>query len=131
MNDYQGYGATSEGDRPVALVAVEPRAYASAIGEAIGRLRPGLDVRVVEPGDLAAEVLRLRPFLVFCSQARERSGRDGGPAWVEFYPYAAVSKVRIHAEGRCSTREDVDLDDLLSIVDGEGLRFPSDARDAC
>lgn len=124
-------GATLEGDRPVILVAVEPRAYASAIGVAIGRLRPGLDVRVVEPEDLAAEVLRLRPYLVFCSQACERSGRDGVPAWVEFYPYAGVSKVRIHAGGRRSTREDVDLDDLLSIVDGEVLHLSSDARDAC
>lgn len=124
-------GATLEGDRPVALVAVEPRAYASVIGAVVGRLRPGLDVRVVEPEDLPTEVLRLSPFLVLCSQARERAGRDGGPVWVEFYPYAAVSKLRVHAGGRLSTREDVDLDGLLSIVDGEGLRFPSGARDAC
>lgn len=112
------------------LVAVEPRAYGSAFGEAVGRLRPGLDLRVVEPEDLAVEVLRLRPSLVLCSQPRERPGHDDGPAWVEFYPYAAASRVRVRANGRCSTLEDVDLDDLLSIVDEHGPR-PSDARDAC
>lgn len=110
----------SEGEVPVILVAVEPRVYAGAIGAAIGRLRPGLDLRVVEPDDLAAEVPRLRPALVLCSRTSGREGREGG-AWVEFYPYAETPKVRIRAGGRCSTLGDVDLKDLLRIVDSRGL----------
>ena len=103
------------------LVAVEPRAYAGAIGAAIGRLRPRLDVRVVEPAALVAEVSRLEPLVVLCSQPRATA--VGDPDWVEFYPYAAAPKVRIRAGGRSSTLEDADLEDLLSIIDG--------ARPAC
>ena len=104
------------------LVAIEPRLYASAIGAAIGQQRPRLDLRVVEPDDLVAAVPRLGPSLVLCSQPRGRTGRDGGPAWVEFYPYAeAPPRIRVRAGGRCSTLEDVDLEDLLRIVDSRGL----------
>ncbi|QIN81970.1 hypothetical protein GBA63_04410 [Rubrobacter tropicus] len=119
----------SEGDRPVVLVAVEPRLYASAIGTAIGRLRPRLDLRVVDPDDLAAEVRRLGPRLVLCSQPYRRSGRDGGPVWVEFYPYAEAPKISIRADGHCSTLEDADLEDLLSIVDGLGVPCAKPGRD--
>ena len=112
----------AEGDLPVVLVAVEPRLYASALGRAIGKLRPGLELRVVEPDDLEAEVPRLDPSLVLCSQPRGRPCRGGGPAWVEFYPYAgAPPKVRVRSSGRCSTLEDVDLEDLLRIIDSRGL----------
>ena len=115
-----------EGDRPVILVAIQPRLYASAIGSVIRRLRPWLDLRVVEPDDLAAEVRRLGPRLVLCSQPRGCPGRDGDPAWVEFYPYAeAPPRVMIRADGHCSTLEDADLKDLLSIVDNRGIWSPA------
>lgn len=107
-----------QGDRPVVLVAIQPRLYAGAIGEVIGRMRPGLDLRVVEPDVLAAEVLRLGPRLVLCSQPRPRVTRAASPVWVEFYPYAEAPKISIREDGRCSTLEDADLGDLLSIVDG-------------
>jgi hypothetical protein len=113
-----------EGERPVVLVAVEPRVYACAIGETIGRLRPGLDVKTVEPDDLADEIPRLCPRLVFCSRPRVGTGRDGDPVWVEFYPYAeAPPRVMVRADGWCSTLEDVDLDGLLGIVDSQA-RWP-------
>lgn len=112
----------AEGDLPVVLVAVEPRLYASAMGVAIGRLRPRLKLRVVEPDDLEVEVPRLDPSLVLCSRPRGRPDRCGGPVWVEFYPYAeAPPKVRVRSSGRCSTLEDVDLEDLLRIIDSRGF----------
>ena len=40
------------------LVAVEPRAYRSAIGSAIQALQPLLEVTVVEPDELQAEMAR-------------------------------------------------------------------------
>lgn len=120
----------TEGNRPVVLVAIEPRFYAHAIGTVIGQSRPLLDVRIVEPEDLSAEVLRLRPRLVLCSRPDGRPDRDGATAWVEFYPYAeAPPRVKIRMDDRCSTLEDADLTDLLSIVDGR--RFPSRSNGQC
>ncbi len=50
------------------LVSLRPRSYSDTIGQVIGELRPELTVRVVEPVELAEEVLRLHPDLVLCSQ---------------------------------------------------------------
>ncbi len=106
---------TSHGDRTTILVAIEPRAYRTVIGRAIQILRPHLEVAVVEPEDLPAEVARLDPALVISGQPKPATP-DGWPAWVEFLPYdEAPAEVCIG--GRCARLYEPDLDDLLSVVD--------------
>jgi hypothetical protein len=106
---------TSRDDRTKILVAVVPRAYRTVIGRAIQALRPHLEVTVVEPEDLQAEVARSDPALVICSQPKPATS-DGGPAWAEFCPYdEAPTKVCIR--GRCARLYEPNLDDLLSVVD--------------
>lgn len=98
------------------LVAMEPRIYREAIGCTIQDLRPHLEVTVVEPGALTAEVERLTPKLVICGQANTGVLGVEEMVWVEFRPYdAPVAKICIGS--RCSELEEVELDDLLSIVD--------------
>ena len=97
------------------IVAIEPRTYRQAIGQAIQVLRPHLEVVVLEPGTLRAGVERLEPELVFASQPATfiPTGRS---AWVEFLPYEKPP-VRICLAGRRWELEAVELDDLLSVVD--------------
>ena len=104
------------GDPPVVvLVALEPRSYREAIGYAIGVLRPHLRVKVVEPGELGAEVTRLDPELVLSSRPNT-STSSAGPSWLEFRPFEEPTAT-LHVGGRRSELEKVELDDLLSVVD--------------
>lgn len=100
------------------LIAIEPRSYREVIGLAIEEMRPHLRVEVVEPGTLQSEVSRLRPDLVFCdgSDTASRSAGTGAKAWVEFQPYAAT-QATVCLGGELTEIEDVDLDDILSVVD--------------
>jgi len=101
----------------VVLVAFEPRSYREAIGGAIRALRPRLQVGVVEPGELGAEVAHLNPELVLSGQPDTFTTSDGGgPSWVEFRPYEGP-KATVCVDGRRSELEKVELDDLLSVVD--------------
>ncbi len=106
---------TSHDDRTRILVAIEPRAYRTVIGRAIQILRPHLVVAVVEPDDLQAEVARLDPALVICSQPKPATS-DGGPVWVEFRPYDEAS-VKVCICGRIARLYEPNLDDLISMVD--------------
>ena len=111
---------TSRDDRTKILVAVEPRAYRSVIGRVIQVLRPHLEVAVVEPDELQAEVARLEPALVISSQPKLATS-DGGPAWVELRPDEEAS-AKVCIGGRCARLYEPNLDDLLSVVD-EAERF--------
>jgi hypothetical protein len=106
---------TSHDDRARLLVAMEPRAYRTVIGRAIQILRPHLEVTVVEPDDLLAEVARVDPALVISSQPKPATS-DGGPAWVEFRPYDEAS-AKVCIGGRCARLHEPNLDDMLSVVD--------------
>lgn len=106
---------TSHDDRTRNLVAIEPRAYRTVIGRAIQILRPHLEVTVVEPEDLQAEVARLDPALVISGQPKPATS-DGGPAWVAFRPYDEAS-AKVCIGGRCAQLYEPKLDDLLSVVD--------------
>lgn len=66
---------------PVVLVAFDPTSYREAIGSATRALRPHLQMRVVEPGELGVEVARLDPELVLCSQPNTSptGGRPSSP----------------------------------------------------
>ena len=97
------------------LIAIQPRSYREAIGEAIRSLRPHLMVTIVEPDDLFVEVGRFEPELVFADRADtlQSAGRRG---WVEFRPYEEPpAKISLWGSLRELTK--VDLPDLLSVVD--------------
>ena len=111
--------------RPIVLFAIEPHSYAQAIGSTVGLLRPELDVRVVEPEDLVAEMERLAPSLVFCGEERP-DGCAEAVRWAEFRPYDEPDVVRV--DGRPESFPGLDLEDILELVDR--LAAPSAARDA-
>ncbi len=96
------------------VLAVEPRSYREAIGSAIRGLRPHVEVAIVEPGVLASEVVRRDPELVVCDQPNTVTP-NGRPAWFEYRPYDDWAELCL--DGRRSRLDDVQLDDLLSIVD--------------
>ncbi|WP_166396340.1 hypothetical protein [Rubrobacter marinus] len=97
------------------IVAIEPRSYRQVIGEAIGASRPDVEVTVLEPATLGAAVARLDPDLVF-SNRPDTFAPDRGTAWIEFLPYEHPP-ARIRIAGRRRELEEVELEDLLSIVD--------------
>ena len=74
----EGTNGGAAEETPVVLVALRPRSYSDTIGHVIGELRPNLAVRVVEPCDLAEQVLRFRPDLVLCSQPNTVAQDSGG-----------------------------------------------------
>jgi hypothetical protein len=94
------------------LLAIEPRSYREAIGEALRGLRPHLEVTVAEPEDLWEEIERFEPALVIADQPDTAGGRG----WVEFRPYLEPPAT-IYLGGRRRDLKKVDLPDLLSVVD--------------
>lgn len=113
-------GGTAE-ETPVVLVALRPRSYSDTIGQVIGELRPDLTVHIIEPVELAEQVLRLHPDLVLCSQPdtvdRDGDQRASATSWVEYYPYAEPPEDEIRIDGQASGWRAVQLSDLLTIVD--------------
>ena len=97
------------------LMAIEPRSYREVIGEAIQGLRPHLEVTIIEPDALEPEMARLDPGLVICSRPNTAT-TNGRPAWIEFRPYAQPA-ARIYLGGRRFELEEVELEDLLSVID--------------
>ena len=117
---------SSRESRPVVLVSFEPRSYREAIGSVVRDLKPRLEVRIVDPDELGAEVARLDPELVLCSQPNTFTTNDK-PTWFEFRPYDKPT-AQICVSGQRSELEEVELDDLLSLVDRETV--PSMREDA-
>jgi hypothetical protein len=97
------------------LMAIEPRSYREVIGEAIRGLRPHLEVVIVGPDALEPEIARLDPELVIYSRP-SIAATNGGSAWIEFRPYDQAA-ARIYVGGRQFELEEVELEDLLSVVD--------------
>ena len=99
----------------VVVFAIEPRSYRQAMGEAVQSLRPHVEVVVIDPDTLKAAVARLEPDLVFANRP-DAASPPGGPAWVEFRPYEQPP-ARVRLVGRRWELEEVELEDLLSLVD--------------
>ena len=97
------------------IVAIEPRSYRQVIGEALRGLRPHIEVAVLDPDTLRAGVTRLEPDLVFANSP-DTYGPNVRSAWVEFRPYEEPP-ARVCLGGRRWELEEVELEDLLSIVD--------------
>ena len=84
------------------LMSVErrPRVYGEAIAEAIGALRPRLQVSVAAPESFEEELTRLRPEVVVCDRP-DPAESDDALAWVEFFVDAdRPSEVRVGSRRR-------------------------------
>ena len=97
------------------LVSIDPHAYNEAIGIIIGKLRPHLEVRIIEPEDLEAKVAWLHPEVVI-GGLPEAATTGAKFAWAEFRPYDEPA-ARIRVGARRWELCDVSLDDLLFVVD--------------
>jgi hypothetical protein len=103
-----------EDEVPLVLFAIEPRSYAEAIGRAVAEMRPALEVLVVDPGDLPAEMEHREPALVFCGEDRP-DGCAQAVRWARFAPYEEPEVVRV--DGVPHRFPGLDLDDVLRLVD--------------
>jgi len=103
-----------QGGPPLVLFALEPRAYSEAIGGAVAHLRPGLEVLVVDPDALPAEMGRRAPSMVFSSEPKP-DGPQGAARWVQFSPYDDPDVVRV--DGRAESFPGLGFEELLGLVD--------------
>ena len=101
-------------DRPLVLLAIEPRSYAEAIGGTIAELRPGIDVIVAESRHLPEEGTLWTTAVVFCPAPRPQVLHPA-VRWVQFAPYDEPEVVRV--DGRAERFPGLGLWDLLDIVD--------------
>ena len=106
------------------MLANEPRAYREVISAAFKTLRPDMEVFTVEPEDLDREFLCLAPQIVICTKLTGLVNREA-LAWIELYPEGA-SRAVVSLAGDRTTYPDMDLDTLLSILDGAEARRPRD-----
>ena len=106
------------------LLANEPRSYRESIAAVFRQVRPGLEVKVVEPETLESNVARFDPDVTICSRVTG-AVRDRVPVWVELYPEHAAHSVA-SIGGRTTEYAEIQLPDLLSIVDrAEELAVPT------
>jgi len=97
------------------LLANEPRSYRESIAAVFRQLRPGLQVKVVEPDALDSSVALFDPDVVICSRVTE-TVIERVPVWVELYPEHAAQSVASEG-GRRTEYAEIQLDDLLGILD--------------
>ena len=107
--------ARRQRDRPLVLMANEPRAYREGIAAVISQLRPEVEIETVEPNALDASIERFSPDMVICSKATDAL-KGGVRVWVELYPENATYSVA-SIGGRRMEFTEIQLPDLLSIVD--------------
>ena len=97
------------------LLANEPRSYRESIAAVFRQLRPGLNVKVVEPEALESTVVRFDPDVAICSRVTG-TVRERVPVWVELYPEQAAHSVASEG-GRRTEFAEIQLLDLLGILD--------------
>jgi hypothetical protein len=97
------------------LIANEPRTYREALVDALRMFRPQVEVSTVEPHGLAAEIGRLHPHLVVCSQLWV-AAQDGALTWVVLYP-DGENRAEVFTAGEHATIASIGFGDLLSIID--------------
>ena len=110
-------------DGPLVLFALRPRIYSDAIGRVTAELRPGLEVLVVEPDELPAEMERRTPALVLCSQPRPEGFDDDAVRWLEYRPYEDPEVVRV--DGHDELLPGLRFEDLVGLVDRLAAGLPS------
>jgi hypothetical protein len=97
------------------LLANEPRSYRESIAAVFRKLRPGLQVKVVEPEALESNVVRFVPDVAICSRVT-CAVRERVPVWVELYPEHAAHSVASEGGSRTEFAE-IQLFDLIGILD--------------
>ena len=101
------------------LLANEPRSYRETLAATLRALRPNAEVLAAEPKTLDGEIESFAPELVICSNLTA-AVENGVLAWVELYPgHGPLATVSV--DGERSTREGIELHDLLSVVDRVAL----------
>ncbi len=96
------------------LVANEPCTYREVIADALRELRPHIEVKAAEPGDLDHEVTRFRPHLTICS--RLTTAMESLLAWILLYP-EGENRAMISTAGEQVAVASVGFNDLLSTID--------------
>ncbi len=109
------------------LVANDPRVYREVISDALGRMRPLVEVVVAAPEELDGTVARVRPHLVVCSRRSAVVEREA-LAWVVLYPDGEDrAELGGGAGVRAALLAGVKLADLLLVVDETELLCRSGA----
>ncbi|MEW6635234.1 MAG: hypothetical protein AB1425_00310 [Actinomycetota bacterium] len=105
------------------MIANEPRAYREILAETLRDLRPEVDFLLMEPGELAEAIPRLKPEIVICEEA-SAAVREGAPVSLEI-SFQQGPHAFLNFHGRRSRIENIQLSDILSIVDAAiGQRAP-------
>ena len=97
------------------LVANEPAAYRDMLGSEVPRLRPHLAVLLVDPADLDAAVVNIRPLLVICSELTEIV-RQHAIASIVLYPEGRNEAI-LDIAGEQRLLPNPELTDLLAAID--------------
>lgn len=97
------------------LLANEPRSYRESIAAVFRQMRPGLQVKVVDPEALESNVVGFVPDVAICSRVTG-AVRERVPVWVELYPEHAAHAVASEG-GRRTEFAEIQLLDLISILD--------------
>jgi hypothetical protein len=110
------------------LFSNKPLAYREAMATAVQTLRPAVGVTVSDPNELDADISRLRPQLVVCSDLTDAVRADVS-SWVRLYP-DGDSSVTCSIAGRERNLLGIDLAGLLALVDEAiaHVRAPSGAE---
>lgn len=100
------------------LITLTPQMYREAIGLAILRHRPYIEVRMAPPENASEEVRGFRPHLLM---RNDNDGLDGEalagvPCRVEVI-YTASMNARVVVDGRVEEIADIGTDELLKVVD--------------
>lgn len=109
------------------LIAIEPRSYGQVVGNALRKLRPHLEVVVVEPEELVPEAERLCPELLFSHLRYSEMPAGSVGAWVELSVEPDRPSVAC-VDGQIKELVNLDLDGLLAIVD-EAEQYVEDGRE--
>ncbi len=91
------------------------RVYRETIQNAVRRYRPHMKVDVVHLDSLEAELRRLNPHLVICSE-ENNVGLGSRAAWVQL-SHSPDEPTEICVGGRHSALKNPSLKDLLAIID--------------
>ncbi len=96
-------------------MAIEPRAYREAIGNALKELRPHIEVVILKPDVLEEALARLDPDLVICDGSVSLNPK-GRAAWVEYHPYEEP-QATLSLDGQHTKLKELSLEELFSVVD--------------
>lgn len=97
------------------LIANDPRSYRDVLVGAVRLARPAVDIREVNPVDIAAEAARYTPDLIICSDMP--ADVDGTSCdWVLLSPDGR-SSVRTMIAGRHELLPYLEFRDLVALID--------------